>query len=73
MTTGAGQSVRLCCPRPDWALTLPRVAALYTAMTVDFALQHRRAAEAGEKTAPLWTGLNPWFVFRQKIGYMPDC
>jgi hypothetical protein len=54
-------------------LTLPRVAALYTAMTVDFALQHRRAAEAGEKTAPLWTGLNPWFVFRQKIGYMPDC
>ena len=35
-------TVRLYRLGPHWALTLPLAAALYTAMTIDSALQYRR-------------------------------
>jgi len=42
MTLAYWPIVRLHGLRPYWALTLPLAAVLYTAMTVDSALQHRR-------------------------------
>jgi hopene-associated glycosyltransferase HpnB len=66
-----------------WSLTLPLAGALYTAMTLDSALQYRRgrggrwkgrvaapvaqAAQAREVAEPRGQVVNPGFVSRQKI------